>query len=185
MAIPYYPFFDGKVYFGVRRGTLDLVLENCRLPLEKVALAQELKLTLEVEKQGESGIEAQVGTASSFKTTDKKSVKIKDFLSRVQQTGGEQSPKWIFASEIDGEPLLGHYLEEKLGTIEVEARPCKVTAYFTLSSEDVWISRGRVGFAEGKTLSANKLAHLERSIAIHYIGKQLDIPVSEIGWEYV
>jgi hypothetical protein len=185
IEIPYFPFFDGKVYFGVRRGTLELTLENCRLPLEKVALDQDLQILIEVESQSEKSIEVQVGVASNLKSVDKESDKIKKMRSRVKQIGGETSPKWIFDSNHGEAVLSGRLLEEKLGTIRVENKPCKVTAIFTVLSEDVWINRGRVGLAEGQTLSASKWAHIERLMALRYIGKNLGVPISEMRWEYV
>jgi hypothetical protein len=81
--------------------------------------------------------------------------------------------------------LLGSRREEKLGTINLGVRPCKVVATFAVSGEDVWINRGRVGLAEGQTLSSSRFAHIERLIAVSYIGKKLDMPVSEMRWEYV
>jgi hypothetical protein len=98
--------------------------------------------------------------------------------------GGETSPKWIFVSAEKNEPLLGLSSKEKLGTMKVDDKPCSVSATFTVSGEDVWIYRGKVGLAEGKTLSASRWAQLERIIALSYIGKKLDMPISEMRWEY-
>jgi hypothetical protein len=180
---PYFPFFDGKVYFGIRRGTLELNLENCLLPLDKVILDQDFQLSVEVESQGETSLEVQIGSSSGFKATDKESGKVKKMVSRVQQAGGEKSPRWIFIGE-KGEPLLGRRRQEGLGTIELQSKPCEVKATFMTSGKDVWINRGRVGFAEDETLSSNKLAHIERLIAVNYIGKKLDNPISVTSWKY-
>lgn len=179
------PLFEGKVYFGIRRGELELILENCRLPIEKLALYQAFQLSLEVEDSVEQGVEIQAGTASSIKETKKALNKAKTLSSQVEQVGGERSPKWIFKSKNEREPLLGYKSKEKLGIMVVETRPCKVMATFTASGENIWINRGKVGFAEGQDLSTNKWAVIERSIAKNYIGKKLNTPISEMSWEYV
>lgn len=179
------PLFEGKVYFGIRRGELELILENCRLPIEKVALYQAFQLSLEVENSVQKNVDLQVGTAPSRRETKNVLNKAKTLSSQVEQVGGERSPKWIFKSKSEREPLLGYKSKEKLGIMVVETRPCRVMATFTASGENIWINRGKVGFTEGQDLSNSKWAVIERLIAIKYIGKKLDTPISEMSWEYV
>lgn len=178
----------GIVTFGFRRGKLQLSLENCKMPLEKITLNALFKIHVEVETQEEKGNEQQVGISGSgvtagAKTASKTVEKIlKEERSQIQKTGGEENPAWVFEVKTKQLILEGGLTEIKLGTIQVVTNPCEVKAAFTVRDEDIRLTWGKVGWT--MNVSRNKLALIERAIALKYIAAQLKPSLSEVSWHY-
>jgi hypothetical protein len=93
---PFFPLFDGRVYFGIRRGTLELTLKNCRLPLENVFLAQSFQFSLEVERQNEISREGQVGAQPTLKVTNQRIRQNQEFMLADTTSGGRNISKVDF-----------------------------------------------------------------------------------------
>lgn len=165
---------DGIVTFGLRRGKLQLSLQNCKIPLDKVTLNGPLELLVDIEIQEEKGTEFQVGvsgggtlsekpsattnTTAGVKISNKSSEKIKTEVSQVLKTGSEENPAWVFEVKT-GKSILEGGATEKLGTIQVNTNPCTVKATFKVRKEDIRLTWGRVGWTDNVT--RNKLAVIE------------------------
>lgn len=184
----------GKATFGIQRGKLLLHLTGCKMLLEAVTLNAPLKVSIAAETQQEKASEGKLGFSVSV--TDKPSLRAEGILGgrtvqkmatevwQVQKTGGEQQPGWIFAVETGDPTLRGLLALEKLGSLQVDeqSKTCKVEATFTVRGEDIVLTWGQMGWTSN--IVRNKLALIERAIALRYIAPQLEPALSEVKWQY-
>lgn len=188
---------DGKVTFGVKRGRLQLNLDNCKMPLETIALNKAFRIVIDVETQTEQGTEIQIGgsigrksgeefnaaSTAGLRAGGKLVEKMNRELSQVSQTGSEETPAWIFEVQEKNLILEGALIKSKLGTLHPHVSPCQAVATFKVRSEDIQLTWGRMGLT--KDIIRNKLAVIERALALRYIGPQLEsVPVSEVRWHH-
>ncbi len=189
----------GKIKFGIRRGKLKLNLTNCSLPLDKVDLCDKFQQTIGVEIQEEIAKEIQVGVSAAgtlgekpsctgtgtagWKTGDKTTQKRQFVDWQVHKTGGEQDPEWQFAQKARKGSLTGTIQRESLGIISGQAAPYQLLATFDIDATDVELTWGDVVYT--KNITQNKLAMIERIIALKYIREQLNSqPLSEVRWQH-
>ncbi len=166
-------FPDGLVKFGLSQGKLHIKLINSKIPLETIGLAKELITISEEEIQEEGSTEGNISTTPGVKIGEKRSKKFKTTQARVHVTGYNDSYEWYF-KVVAGESVLeGILYDKKLGDIHIEApiSNTQVTATFTASKEDISLTAGQLGWT--KDLSRNKMAIIERSIAIKIIAATL------------
>jgi len=178
----------GRATFGVRRGQLRFTLQNCKLPLEKIALSKPFKVSIVVEKektrsneiQASTGLDSRsvvgkVGEGSSEKTTDE--------VYQVKKVGSEEQPAWVFEAYGNCTVLEGMLPETLLGTLKIAAQPCEITAGFTVRGDDIQITWGKIGGVEN--ITRNKLAVIERFIALRHIKPLIEAePICQGGWKY-
>lgn len=162
----------GRATFGIRRGQMRLTLSHCTLPLEKTALRQPLKVSMEVEMQTSSSREVQanasletrsVGAKAAQGSTEKVTVEV----FQVKKTGGESEPKWIFEAQGGRTFLEGSMANELLGMLDIAKRPYEITADFTVRGEDIQITWGQMGAVQN--IHRNRLAVIERLLTLRYI----------------
>lgn len=176
----------GRATFGVKRGQLRFVFQNCKLPLEKTALSKPFNVSIGVERQKtrSSEIHAEaaldnrsIGASASEGLTETATVEV----FQVKKIGSEDKPAWIFEAYGDRTLLEGMLVETLLGTIQIDESPCEITADFTVRGEDVLITWGQVGSV--KNIHRNKLALIERAIALRYIKPMVEAaPICQGRW---
>jgi len=188
----------GKIKFGICRGKLKLKLVNCKMPLEKTALYDEFKTSMELEVQEETGSEGQIGWTAGgtlgsnpsatgtgtvgVKLSDKTTQKLKSAAWQVHKTGGEFDPQWQFENKTEQAILRGLLQQELLGAIEGDAMPYDCEATFEASPDDVRLTWGEVMWT--KDITRTKLAVIERAIVLKCIKPQLKQPMSEVRWQH-
>lgn len=178
----------GRVTFGVRRGQLRFIFQNCRLPLEKTALLQPFKVSIQVEKQKTKSNEIQAGAASNSpnigaKATEGSTEKITVEVFQVKKIGSEDKPAWIFEAYGDRTILEGTLTETLLGTLQVDELPCDIAADFMVRGDDVQITWGRIG--QVKNIHRNRLAVIERAIALRFIRPMVEsAPICQGRWRH-
>ena len=179
----------GRATFGVRRGQLRFVLQNCKLPLEKTILSQPFKVSIAVERQKTKANELQAGAASNApsigaKAADGSTEKITVEVFQVKKTGSEDRPAWVFEAYGDRTILEGMLTETSLGTLQINELPCEIAANFTVRGEDIQITWGQIG--QVKNINRNKLAVIERAIALQYIKPMVELaPICQGRWSHV
>ncbi|MBD1995091.1 hypothetical protein H6G00_00415 [Leptolyngbya sp. FACHB-541] len=178
----------GRAAFGIKRGQLRFVLQNCKLPLEETALLKPFKVSIEVEKQRTKSNEVQAGAALDSrsigaKATEGSAEKITVEVFQVKKIGSEAKPAWIFEAYGDRTVLEGMLRETLLGTLQIDKLPCEIAADFTVRGEDVQLTWGQIGLA--KDIHRNKLALLERAIALRYIKPMVEsAPICQGRWRH-
>lgn len=178
----------GRATFGVRRGQLRFVLQNCKLPLEKTSLLEPFKVSLQVERQKTKSNETQAGAASNSlsigaKATEGSTEKITLEVFQVKKIGSEDKPAWIFEAYSDRTILEGALTETLLGAFQIDEFPCEITADFIVRGDDVQITWGRIGHVEN--IYRNKLAVIERAIALRYIKPMVEsAPICQGRWRH-
>jgi hypothetical protein len=178
----------GRVTFGVRRGQLRLILQNCKLLLEKTVLLQPFKVSIPVEKQKTKSNEIQAGAASNSpsigaKATEGLTEKITVEVFQVKKIGSEDKPAWIFEAYGDRIVLEGMLTNALLGTLQIAELPCEMTADFTVRGDDVQLTWGQVG--QAKNIHRNKRAVIERAIALRYIKPMVEsTPICHGRWRH-
>lgn len=174
----------GRATFGIRRGQLKLSLKNCTIPLEKVALVNDFKLSETVERQTSHSAKVQgalawdkrsIGTEATQGKTEKRSVE----AFQVKKTGAEDSPTWTFEANEAHLLLEGMLKEQLLGLLSVAAPSCEINATFTVRGEDIRLTWGQLGGTQN--IHRNKLAVIERSIVLRYL-KPLIESAPLCGW---
>lgn len=178
----------GRATFGVRRGQLQFVLQNCKLPLEKITLLKPFKVSIAVERQKTKSNEIQAGAASTSlsigaKATEGSTEKITVEVFQVKKIGSEDKPAWVFEAYGDRTILEGMLTETPLGIFQIDALPCEIAADFMVRGEDVQITWGRIGQVEN--IHRNKLAVIERAIALRYIKQMVEsAPICQGRWRH-
>ena len=181
-----------KVRFGVKRGELKLELENSRIPLEKMGLTAKFEPGVEVEVHQEKGGETQgsasIGIKSDLSTTIKGSTKTgrkakyKDY--QVFTKGTEEKPVWVFEVKTNELMLQGQLSEEKLGTVEITAQPCRVVATFEVRGQTDLNLTESEGLFSAKNLSRNRTALLTREFFLRSIAPKLQPYLSRVEVRY-
>jgi uncharacterized protein YjbI with pentapeptide repeats len=83
---------------------------------------------------------------------------------QIMTKSSEENPVWVFEVGTEAPILKGQLQNCKLGTLNVNASPCRVEALFEVSKQDVYLAE-----AEGlwrHDLSPNKHAVIERKLII-------------------
>jgi len=189
------PLRGGRVKFGLKGGELRLKLENSKIPYESRELAGKLELSVQKERQQQEasekqsgieaslveskpGVKANVGSKETAGTTDK--FQFTDC--QITTKGSEENPAWVFEVET-GEPVLKGLLKnEKLGTLDVKTKPCRVEATFEVSKRDVHLTDGEGLYPPD--ISRNKRAIIERTIALHLLKSKLEPYLSRVVLQY-
>lgn len=178
----------GRATFGVRRGQLRFILQQCKLPLEKTALLKPFNVSIEIERQRTRSNEVQavaalvaqsIGAKATKESTEKTTVEV----FQVKKIGSEAQPAWVFEAYGNRTILEGMLAETLLGTLQIDGIPCEITADFTVRGEDVQITWGRIGQVEN--IHRNKLAVIERFIALRYIKTLVEpTPICQGKWRH-
>jgi len=204
---------SGKATFGARRCELRFALWGCQLPLDQVLLNAPLKRSLVVETQRERATETQLGatlggtvgekpsgtgtTTVGFKGSGKAVEKVTTERWQVHYTGDEKKPMWVFEVK-DGDSILqGALTREQLGTVSFDSdvkhqeMPLKgdeqpgaiLKATLAVRAEDVRLTWGKFGWTPN--ITRNRLAVIERAIALKHIGPQLQNgTLTTTEWQY-
>ena len=189
----------GRATLGIKRGKLRLTLQNCKLLLEKTTLLEPFKAssTVQTRKTKSSSIQAgaasnapSIGTQATEGSTEKTTVEV----FQVEKIGSEDKPAWIFEAYGDRPILEGMLTEIPLGTLQVDELPCEIAADFMVRGEDVQITWRRIEqenvhhyWARRKVekIHPNKLAVIERAIALRYIKSMVESePRGQGRWTY-
>lgn len=178
----------GKAKFGIRRGQLRLALQNCQLPLEKIALLKPFKVSIVVERQKTQSNEAQAGAASnapnlSLKATQGMTEKVTEDFFQVKKIGSEDKPVWVFEAYGYRAILDGMLKETLLGVLQIQEHPCEIVADFVVHGDDIELTGGQFGMATN--IHRNKLALIERAIALRYIKPMVEAaPICQGRWRH-
>lgn len=178
----------GLARFGISRGELRLVLNNCNLPLEKIALSKPFKVSIEVERQQSHSSEVQAGATLDSRNIGAKmsqgaaeTITLEVF--QVKKVGSEKQPAWIFEAYGDRTSLEGMLQKKLLGTLCIAEQPCEMSANFTARGEDIRITWGKLGMTAD--IHRNKLAVIERAIALRYLKPLVeDEPICKGSWQH-
>jgi hypothetical protein len=190
---------EGKVKFGIKRGELELRLENCYLEQDSVVLKSEFKLFDPCEKTIENSNKFSADLQPNEKKTisgkasaeigSKQITKFDQLFWKINKVGDKCNPLWVFEISHDENYLKGNLTRQALGTLTQttksdEENLCpSLIATFSARSEDAFLSWGQVAFTPN--ITRNKLAAIERAIALRYIKYVLqESPLSEIRWNY-
>jgi hypothetical protein len=178
----------GRVTFGLKRGQLRFIFQNCKLPLEKIALSKPFRVSIEVEQERTKSDEIQaaatletrsVGAKAVRGSTEKTTVEV----FQVKKIGSEDQPAWIFETHDDRMILEGTLKETLLGILHVMNLPCEVNADFTVRGEDIQITWGQIGMAQN--IHRNRSAVIERAIALRYIKPMVEAsPLCTGRWRH-
>lgn len=188
-------FLKGKLTFGLRKGWLKLSLDGCCLPLENVHLEKPLKIFLEQEIEQEISGEAEIGASIiptsnpdnssriGIKGSRKRVEKFRFDLFQIRKVGSEQMPTWIFEA-LPPEPTLQGSLKSKtLGEFIFLDKASRIEAVFCSRAEDIRITWGEIGST--KNISRNKIALIERAIAMKYLAQEINLDrMSEATWSH-
>jgi len=164
-------FPAGRATFGVRRGELRFMLENCYLPLEDTVLSKPFRVSIEVERQQTQSREVNASASLDARNLNAKSASGSAETTRVEvfqvkKVGSEAKPAWIFEAYGDRTFLDGLLKEQLLGSLFTQENFC-VNASFLVRAEDVLLTWGEWGLANN--ITRNKLALIERAIVRNYI----------------
>ena len=174
----------GQIEFGLRRGVLNVMLTNGKIPLEKMALTVPFEFEVEVEEQRERGrqLEGNVALAGGVKVTDadKTATKVKVKRYNVANRGTEECPIWEFSMEPH---LSGQLTETLLGIVAVTGEPCQVEATFEVRSQSDIELFDASGLLRAKNLSRNKTAWATREFFLRFIAPKLQPYLSRVEGE--
>ncbi|NES21378.1 MAG: hypothetical protein F6K41_21220 [Symploca sp. SIO3E6] len=185
----------GRVKFGLRGGELRLKLEVGNIPYEYRGLNDPFEIAVPTDREQKEGNERQrlieaalakgeptIKAIFSFNKKNEQTDKIQFTTYQVTTKGSEENPAWVFEVKT-GEPVLkGSLNNALLGTMNVTAKPCHVKAIFEVSKQDVYLTQ-----AEGlwpQDISRNKLAILERTMALWLLKKKLTPYISQVELHY-
>jgi hypothetical protein len=179
----------GSVTFGLKGGELKFQLDNCQVPLEKIALSDEFEVAIETQQQEEkssqkqgSGTIALNPTVTSGNTEAEKIAKTyKTKVYQVRTKGTETAPVWEFVAKAN--PCLQGLLKEaKLATIKVIDKPCGAKATFEVDVQNVYLTDA--GWLLEKNLIKKKSAVIERRIIKNFLEAKLKPYLSRVEWRY-
>ncbi|MEP0911807.1 hypothetical protein NDI45_12875 [Leptolyngbya sp. GB1-A1] len=177
----------GQVAFGVRKGQLRLILNNCKLPIEKTPSQNPLPESIDVERQKTKGneIQAEAGLDSrkiGAKASEGLSEKTTTRVFQIKKKGDDGTPAWVFETYSDN-ILEGTLQERLLGVLHIAEHPCEMTATFTVRGEDIRITWGKLGLVND--IHRNKLAVIERAIALRCIKSMVEsTPICQGRWRH-
>lgn len=177
---------EGRVTFGLKRGQLRFIFQNCKLPLEKIALSKPFRVSIEVERERTKSDEIQatletrsVGTKAVRGSTEKTTVEV----FQVKKIGSEEQPAWIFETHDDRTILEGALSETLLGIFHILNLPCEMKADFTVRGEDIQITWGKIWMTQN--IHRNKSAVIERAIALRHIKPMVEAsPLCTGRWQH-
>jgi hypothetical protein len=152
------------------------------------------------------------GTGSGtlgFKQGDKTVEKVTTERWQIHYIGSEEAPMWVFEVKNCDTILRGALTREQLGTVLLDSgvqqremslqsevqpgaipslplaqkTPSALKAIVTVRAEDVRLTWGKLGWTPN--ITRNRLALIERAIALKHIGPQLNnSTLSTTGWQY-
>lgn len=170
------PLPSGRIYFGLKGGTLKLKLENGKIALASPGLNGSFELSKQQEKQNQDSSdyqscvtvslrERQAGAKANPDTQNPvgKTGQSQFSNSQVSAQGFEENPTWVFVGEKDKPVLKGLLKPTLLGTLNVTAKPCRVEVTFCVAPQDIHIT-----YIEGllpQTISKKKRVVIERALA--------------------
>ena len=96
--------------------------------------------------------------------------------------GSATNPMWEFKTAIKQPVLQGVVDYVKLGTVEVEAFPCRIQAIFTISPQDIAITDNEALWLPN--ISRNKMAVLERLTILRILEPKLQPYLSQVTLQY-
>jgi hypothetical protein len=180
----------GKIFWGLKAGTLKLKLANATLPLSNIndEIICELELSYGLEEQNEEVSEDEINAAiplnllAKKKETSKKSTKIsyKNYL--IDSGGSQTEPTWIFKTSSYKSILQGISSNLLLGTLDVTNKPILILATFEARHEDVQLTTAN-GFWD-RNIGYNWRAWIEREFFLRHIGQQIQPYLSQIEVKY-
>lgn len=180
---------NGKVNFGFQRGSLQLFLENSKMPEATVWLGKGSGQSIAVDPfhireepllLNQPHHHSNVTTLPS-QAMDAHQSRLDDIY--VEHIGSEDAPIWNFKTQGRQKILAGKLTQVVLGTLYCGSIPCELTARFTVHSEDIRFDWGDGPAA--KNIHRNKLAVVQRVLTHDYIQSQIDsYPLSEVTWKY-
>ena len=179
----------GSVTFGLKGGELKFQLDNCQVPLEKIALSDEFEVGIETQQQEETisqkqdsgtiGLNPTVALGNMESEKIAKTYKTKDY--QVRTKGTETAPVWEFVAKAN--PCLQGLLKEaKLATIKVIDKPCGVKATFEVGVQNVHLTDA--GWLLEKNLTKKKSAVLEIGAINLFLERKLKPYLSRVEWRY-
>lgn len=178
---------DGKAKFGIREGKLSIAFSNCKILLETIELGQPFKIYIDVEetqeKSAESSITAKIPKPTlsvDRKQINKESLKSQERRFQISNSGSEALHSWKFEVKDNAPCLVGTLKKKALGKIEYDADFFSIKACFTAQEEGVRLTGGQIGLT--KNISRNRLALIERAIALRYIAPRLLPSMSMVKW---
>lgn len=177
-------FPNGEVTFGIKRGRLQLTLDNCKMPMETIGLSQTFEISTETEQQVAKEVGASLGKQGLGSLEGKQISTLKRIIetTQVKQVGAEDSPAWIFQAKGDKIILEGRLTQALLGCLRQDSFPCQVHGTFEVRSEDIQLTWGR--FFLTPNIHRNKSAIIERALALKYIKPIIEsAPLSEVRWQ--
>ena len=183
-------FRGGKVSFGVRQGKLQLDLKNCQLHMNEIILDRSFKILMEIETQ-KAGDQADQNGSSTSRREIGDTLEVKMIENApgdplpVKPQETEDTLAWNFIFKAKGAgPLLDNAMTEtKLGRLQLMDPPCEIKATFRVRGEDIRLTWSKVG--PSQNLDRNKIALIERALALRYISPQLESgSLSEVSWRY-
>ncbi len=189
------PLPSGRIYFGLKGGTLKFKLENGKIALASPGLNGSFELSRHQEKQNQDssdyqscvtvslrerkpGVNANLDTQNPVEKTEHSQFS----NSQVSAQGSEDNPTWVFVGEKEKPVLKGLLKPTLLGTLNVTAKPCRVEVTFCVSPQDIYITH-----TEGllpQTISKKKRAVIERAIVQRLFKRKLKPYVSRQELRY-
>ena len=176
----------GKIFWGLKAGTLKLKLANATLPLFNIndEITHQLEISSAREIQNEESSENAINAGIPLnllvqkKETSKKSTKIsyKDYL--INSGGSKTEPTWIFKTPSYKSILQGFSSNLLLGTLDVTDKPILILATFEAQNEDVQLTTANGFWA--RNIGYNWRALIERKIFLGRIGQQIQPYLSQI-----
>lgn len=177
---------EGKATFGVKRAELEFELQGCEIPLDSVLLKSDLVKTEEIEHFIEEldkiGLSYKTHLIPTFSLEEKKSTKFKVLKALVEKVGSKTSPVWTFSAHTQNDYLSGSLTRCPLGKIFMDlSHESLLKGRVNVRGEDIVISWGKVLLTND--ITNNKLAVIERAIALRHIKPMLNGPLSEVKWK--
>lgn len=145
---------DGSsINFGIKAGSLRLNLENGKIPYKdrqwnntftrlvpierqtKVAEKKKTSGKASVSIEGDIKAESTGGSENTAETTDK----LQFSAAQITTKGSPQTPAWAFQEQTGEQFLKGDISNQRLATVTVKEKPCKIEATFEISKRNVYI----------------------------------------------
>lgn len=172
----------GDAIIGLKKGKLKVKLNNGAVPLANIKLDTIFQTEVEIdcergnvtEKKGEVHAEpisiALVVNKTNIRT-NRQRFTTKEY--KVSSGGGSRDPYWDFEAKFE-DFLAGLSQNTELATVNVEEKPCSLTATFEVENiEDICLTKG--SFLWGKNINMTKIrrAAIERGITKSFIKELL------------
>jgi len=191
--------FGGRIKVGLRGGELRLTVDNGTMPYDSreltglLALSVPKKRTLQAAQKRQTRVELGMGNmpfgskpgikaTAGVEQTQTRADEFRFIACQITTKGSEESPAWEFAVETGAPVLKGLLKNTFLGTLHLQARPCRVEAVFQICKRDLYLTD-----AEGlwpSDISQNKRAILERMIVLRLLASKYQPYLSRMELRY-